>query len=72
MKHAIKHRPSGRWFRERTRGDTTTPFWTYHPHEATVYPTKADAEAKRDAICSMLTRHETYAVPAPHAMGAAA
>lgn len=71
--HIIEYRPAGRWFRERARGDTITPFWTYARDEATVYPTKADAERRIDAMCSCLTRHDTYAVPLHEAvMGRAA
>lgn len=66
--HIIEYRPAGRYFRERARGDTTTPFWTYHRDQATRYPTKADAERRMDAMCSCLTRHDTYAIPAREAM----
>lgn len=71
--HIIEDRAAGRYFRERAKGDTTTPFWTYHRHEATRYATKADALRRMDVMCSCLTRHHTFAVPAKDAtMGRAA
>ena len=71
--HIIEDRANARFFRERSKHDTASPRWIHQRALATRYPTKADAERRIDAMCSCLTRHYTFAVPAKDAtMGRAA